>query len=294
MIKKSLLPLLLLGALSAEATVNVAATTSNLGMLVRTIGGDAVKVTVLAPPDRDPHFLQAKPSMMIALRNADLLVSVGAELEQGWLPAALSGASNPKILVGQPGYFEACAQVPLIDKADASDRSRGDVHPMGNPHVFLDPERMSEIGRALAGRLARLSPSGEARFKANAEQFAKTAAERVAQWMKSAAGAPGVVLYHKDANYLLALLGAPILGYVEPLPGIPPSADHLSGLVGQLKGKRGVILYTDYQSAQGPDFLARQLGWPKARLAPEVPLNGDASAYFEMIDGWVKAVASGK
>ena len=114
--KQMFLSLLLLGALSAEATVNVAATTSNLGMLVRTVGGDAVKVTVLAPPDRDPHFLQAKPSMMIALRNADLLVSVGAELEQGWLPAALQGASNPKILAGQQGYFEACAQVPLIDR----------------------------------------------------------------------------------------------------------------------------------------------------------------------------------
>ena len=232
--------------------------------------------------------------MMIALRNADLLVSVGAELEQGWLPSALSGASNPKILVGQPGYFEACAQVPLIDKADASDRSRGDVHPMGNPHVFLDPERMAEIGRALAGRLGKLDPAGEARFRAAAEQFAKTAAERVAQWKKTAAGAQGVVLYHKDANYLLNLLGVPVLGYVEPLPGIPPTAEHLSTLVGQLKGRKGVVLFTDYQSAQGPDFLARNLGWPKARLAPEVPLNGDATAYFEMIDGWVKAVSSGK
>ncbi len=232
-------------------------------MLVRTIGGDAVKVTVLAPPDRDPHFLQAKPSMMIALRNADLLVSVGAELEQGWLPAALSGASNPKILVGQPGYFEACAQVPLIDKADAADRSRGRRPPDGEPARLPRP-RADGRDRPGPRRPPRAlsTPAGEARFRASAEQFAKAAAERVAQWKKSAAGAPGVVLYHKDANYLLALLGAPILGYVEPLPGIPPSADHLSGLVGQLKGKRGVILYTDYQSAQGPDFLARN-----ARLA---------------------------
>ncbi|HYN42612.1 MAG TPA: zinc ABC transporter substrate-binding protein, partial [Thermoanaerobaculia bacterium] len=234
--KKTLLSFLLLFCgLPAQATLTVAATTSNMGMLVRTIGGDSVKVTVLAPPDRDPHFLQAKPNMMVALRNADLLVAVGAELEQGWLPAAIQGASNPKILAGQLGYFEACAQVPLIDKTDVLDRSGGDVHPMGNPHVFLDPERMAAVGRALAGRLAGLEPAGEARFKANAEQFAKTAAERVAQWKQEAAGVPGAVLYHKDANYLLALLGAPLLGYVEPLPGIPPTAAHLSGLVGQLK-----------------------------------------------------------
>jgi zinc/manganese transport system substrate-binding protein len=232
--------------------------------------------------------------MLVALRNADLLVSVGAELEQGWLPAAIQGASNPKILAGQLGYFEACAQVPLLDKIDVLDRSGGDVHPMGNPHIFLDPERMAAVGRALAGRLAGLEPAGEARFKANAEQFAKTAAERVAQWKREAAGVPGAVLYHKDANYLLALLGTPLLGYVEPLPGIPPTAAHLSGLVGQLKGRRGVILYTDYQSAQGPDFLARALGWPKVRLTPEVALKGDASAYFAMIDGWVKAVSSSK
>ena len=118
--------------------------------------------------------------------------------------------------------------------------------------------------------------------------------ERVAQWKKAAAGAQGVVLYHKDANYLLALLGVPILGYVEPLPGIPPTAEHLSNLVGQLKGKKGAILFTDYQSSQGPEFLAGKLGWPKARLAPEVPLNGDAAAYFDMVGRWVAAVASGK
>ena len=295
MTKARLLPLLLLLlALPAEAAVNVAATTSNLGMLGRTVGGDAVKVTVLAPPDRDPHTLQARPSMMVALRNADLLVSVGAELEQGWLPAALQGASNPKILPGQQGYFEACAQVSLIDRSSASDRSRGDVHPMGNPHVFLDPERMTAVGRALADRLGKLDPAGAARFRANADQFGKAAAERVAKWKAAAAGAPGVVLYHQDANYLLALLGVPVLGYVEPLPGIPATAEHLSGLVAQLKGKKGAVLFTEYQAAQGPDFLARNLGWPKVRLGLEAGLNADAGAYFAMIDRWVAAVASAK
>ncbi len=285
---------LLLAGPSASAAIDVAATTSNMGMLARTVGGDAVKVTVLAPPDRDPHALQAKPSMMIALRNADLVVSVGAELEVGWLPAALQGAANPKVLPGQPGYFEACAQVSLEDRSQAADRSRGDVHPMGNPHVFLDPERMAAVGRALAARLGSLDPAHEVLFRRNAETFAKAVDGRVAGWKKAAAGAPGVLLYHKDANYLMALLGVPVLGYVEPLPGIPPTAQHLSELVARLSGTKGVVLYTDYQPSKGPDFLSGKLGWKSVRLPPEVPLKGDAAAYLSMIDGWVGAVASAR
>ena len=263
-------------------------------MLVRAVGGNDVKVTVLAPPDRDPHFLQAKPTMMVALRNADLLVSVGAELEVGWLPAGLQGASNGKLLPGQPGYFEAAAQVSLIDKSGDTDRSRGDVHPMGNPHLFLDPVRMADVARALAGRLGKLDPPHEAAYRANAEAFGKAVSERVPKWKARAAGAPGVILYHKDANYLLGLLGVSILGYVEPLPGIPPTAQHLSDLVRELSGKKGVILYTDYQSAQGPEFLSGKLGWKAVRLPVEVGDKGDANAYFAMIDRWVEAIASSK
>jgi zinc/manganese transport system substrate-binding protein len=292
--KTTLLSLLLLASGAARGALNVAATTTNLAMLVRAVGGSDVSVAVLAPPDRDPHFLQAKPTMMVALRNADLLVSVGAELEVGWLPAALQGASNGKLLPGQPGYFEAAAQVSLIEKSGDADRSRGDVHPMGNPHLFLDPVRMADVARALGGRLGKLDPPHEAAFHANAEAFAKAASERVPKWKERASGAPGVILYHKDANYLLGLLGVPILGYVEPLPGIPPTAQHLSDLVQQLSGRKGVILFTDYQSAQGPDFLSGKLGWKAVRLPVEVGDKGDANAYFAMIDRWVEAIASSK
>jgi zinc/manganese transport system substrate-binding protein len=290
-----LLAALLVGsATQSAAALNVAATTSNLGMLARVVGGDAVKVTVLAPPDRDPHFLQARPSMMVALRSADLLVSVGAELEVGWLPAALQGASNPKLLPGQPGYFEAAAQVPLADKAGESDRSRGDVHPMGNPHVFMDPVRMQTIARALAGSLARLDARNDAKFRANAEAFVKAVDARIPGWRQAAAGSPGVVLYHKDANYLMTFLGVPVLGYVEPLPGIPPTAQHLSSLIGGLQGKRGAILFTDYQPSQGPEKIASSLKWKSHRLPIEAGLSADTNGWLDMIDGWVKAAASAK
>jgi zinc/manganese transport system substrate-binding protein len=283
-----------LNAVPAQSAVNVVATTSSMGMLARTVGGDAVKVTVLAPPDRDAHFMLAKPSMMVALRRADLLVAVGAELEVGWLPAAIQGASNPRILPGQQGYFEGAAQIDLIDAGQAADRSKGDVHPMGNPHYYMDPERMGRVAQALAHRLAAFDPANGARFQANAEAFAKAVAERVPGWKQRAAGAPGVVLYHKDTNYLTALLNVPILGYVEPLPGIPPTAAHLQDLVHGLSGKKGVILYNSFQSGDGPDFLARNLGWKTQQLQLECDLDATGQKYLDGIDRWVTAIASAK
>lgn len=295
--KMNLLPLalpLLLGAFPAPAALNVAATTSNMGMLARVVGGDGVTVTVLAPPDRDPHVLQARPNMMVALRNADLLVSVGAELEVGWLPAALQGANNPKLSPGRPGYFEAAAQVPLADRSTGADRSRGDVHPMGNPHVFMDPVRMETIARALAVSLSRLDPRGEAKYGANAAAFVKAVDARIPAWKKAAAGAGGVVLYHKDANYLMSLLGVPVLGTIEPMPGIPPTAQHLSRLISELRGRKGAVLYTDYQPSQGPEKIAAALGWKSSRQTIEAGLKADTKAWLDMLDAWVRAAALGR
>ncbi|MEW6613481.1 MAG: metal ABC transporter substrate-binding protein [Pseudomonadota bacterium] len=285
--------LLIVGA-PAQAAVNVVATTASMGMLARSVGGDGVRVTVLAPPDRDAHYLQARPSMMLALRRADLLLAVGADLEVAWLPAALRGAGNPRILPGQAGYLEAAAQVPLLDRGGVADRSRGDVHPMGNPHIYLDPQRMATVAQALAQRLGRLDPANVARYQANAKAFAGQVAARLPQWRERARGAKGVLLYHKDGNYLMSLLGVPILGYVEPIPGIPPSAQYLSELVQRLKGQQGVILYAVFQPSQGPQFLAGQLGWKAFRLPLEPAVDADSAGYFALIDQWVNAVAQAR
>lgn len=280
---------LLAAAAPAAAEVRVVATTSSMAMLAREIGGSAVSITTLAPPDRDPHYLLARPSMMVALRRADLLVAVGAELEVGWLPAAIQGASNPRILVGQPGYFEGAAQIELIETGQVADRSRGDVHPMGNPHYYMDPLRMAAVGRALAARLGALDPPRKDEFANRAEAFAKAVDERAARWRQQAAGAPGVVLYHKDANYLALFLGIPVLGYIEPLPGIPPTASHLRDLVARLSGAKGVILYNSYHPSEGPAFLSRQLGWKSRQLQLEVPLEATGSMYLDHIEQWVQA-----
>ncbi len=279
---------------AAGQALDVVATTSSMGVLARAVGGPAVKVTVLAPPDRDAHYLVARPSMMLALRRADLLVAVGADLETGWLPAALRSAGNRRIQPGQPGYFEGAAHVDLLEKGQAADRSRGDVHPLGNPHYYLDPLRLSAAAKALASHLARLRPASATAFAANADTFAKTASDRVVQWKAQAAGAPGVLLFHKDANYLADRLGVPIVGYIEPVPGVPPTASHLRDLVTRLKGTRGVILYATYQPSDGPQHLAKHLGWPVHRLQLEPAPDADLPAYLAHVERWVTAIASAK
>lgn len=285
--------ILMLAAVAASAEVRVAATVPNMGLLARVIGGDAVEVTVMAPPDRDAHYLEARPSMMAALRRADLLVAVGADLEIGWLPAALQGANNPQVRVGQAGYFEGAAHVELIESDATADRSGGDVHPMGNPHFYMDPQRMAEVGFALADKLAQLDEGNSERFRDNARRFAEAAEEHLAEWRERTEGVPGVVLYHKDMNYLMKQLDVPILGYLEPLPGIPPTASHLRDLVQNLQDQDGIVLVTDFQSARGGDFLDRELGWPTRQLPNQVATDADnRQAYFEMIDAWVEALAS--
>jgi zinc/manganese transport system substrate-binding protein len=287
---KPLLLLFLLVPVIGQAALDVVATTSSTGMLVREIAGDQAKLEILAPPDRDVHFVQARPSMIRALRSADLVVALGADLEVGWLPIAIRQAANPKILPGRPGYFEAAAQVELLDSGGPADRALGDVHPVGNPHVNMDPVRMAQVGIALAERFGELDPSNAAEYQARARAFEARVREHLPKWQIQAAQAPGAVLFHKDAVYLLDRFEVPLLGLVEPVPGVPPSGAHLKQLTDSLADRKGVILFTTYQPDQAPEALAEKLGWPTVRLALEPPLNADGEAYLRHIDRWVDAL----
>lgn len=278
----------------ALEVVNVVATTSSMGMLARTVGGPQVKVTELAPPDRDAHMLQAKPSMLRALRDAQLVVAVGAELEIGWLPAAINGAANGAILPGRPGYFEAAAQVPLLDAGQAADRAQGDVHPAGNPHLNLDPARMAAVAKALAERLAQLDPAHAAGYRERAQGFAAAVEAKRPAWRQKAAGSGGAVTFHKDALYLLSFLDVPFHGTLEPVPGVAPTASHLEALAGKLKGKPGVIVHTPYQPPAGAEKLAALTGWKVAALPIDPPANSTAEDYFALIDRWVATLATSK
>jgi zinc/manganese transport system substrate-binding protein len=271
--------------------LDVVATSPSMGALVRTVAPSA-ELTVLAGPDRDLHRLQATPSMMQALRGADLVVAIGAELEVGWLPAASARAANPAILPGREGYFEAAAQVPLLDSGGTADRSLGDVHPAGNPHVDLDPVRMAQVADALAARLAQLDPAGADRYRANARRFADAVDQRVPQWQQRLDAAPGVVLYHRDAIYLLDRFGVPLLGTVEPVPGVPPSGRDIRQLASKLAGRSGIIIHAPYQSPKAAHKLGRDLGWPVEELPLEPPVSADGNGYLEHIDRWVVTIAA--
>jgi len=282
-----LLIILAVGAPLPAVALEVAATTPNMGMLARTVGGEHVNVVVLAPGDRDAHHLEARPSMMVALRRADLLVAVGGELELGWLPAAIQGAANPRLLPGRPGNFEAAATVPLLDAGSPADRSRGDVHPGGNPHIYLDPLRMAVAAEGLAERMAELDPVNAAAFRKNAGEFAARMEQETAAWRERVAGAPGALLFHKDADYLMARLEVPVLGHLEPLPGIPPTAGHIQRLVSELGGREGVVFHMVYEPSRGPDRVGQELGWPVFRMHNNVPPEGIADDYVALIESWV-------
>ena len=290
--KLILLLVLLLGAPLSAAALEVAATTPNMGMLARTVGGEHVNVVVLAPGDRDVHYLEARPSMMVGLRRADLLVAVGGELELGWLPAAIQGAANPRLLPGRTGYFEAAATVPLLAAGTPADRALGDVHPGGNPHMYFDPLRMATAAEALAEVLAGLDAANAASFRANAQAFAARMAREVEGWRARVADAPGALLYHKEADYLMERLGVPVRGYLEPLPGIPPTARHIRQLVSELEGESGVIFHMVYEPARGPERVARELGWPVFRMNNNVPEHGTMDDYVALIESWVARLES--
>lgn len=279
-----------LAAAQQTTPLAVVATTPAMGALVRSIGGDHVRVTVLGPADRDLHRLQARPGMMRALRDADLLVSVGAELEIGWLPAAVRGAGNPRLTAGK-GHFEAASQVPLLGAGAPADRSRGDAHPGGNPHFHLDPQRYVQAGQALAARLTQLAPSEAAAFAAGADTLAEAVATRMSGWQRLASQSRPVLQYHADADYLLARFDIDSLGYIEPLPGVPPRASHLARLVATLQEQQGVIVRASYQRSQPTRRLHSQLGWPVLVLNPEPATDADLTGYLALIERWLRALA---
>jgi zinc/manganese transport system substrate-binding protein len=296
-VRNKLLTLILLLTASlaqAQAPLKVVATVSNMAMLASAVGGEQVQVITLAPPDRDAHHLEVRPAMMVALRQAELLVAVGGELEIGWLPPAIQGAKNPRINPGQPAHFEAATHVTLIDPVAHADRSMGDVHAAGNPHVYLDPVRMATIAEALAESLASQRPQHADAFRQRAKDFTDQVQRRLPEWQRVTADAPGVVLYHADANYLARRLSVPVLGYLEPVPGIPPSARHLAQLATSLRGQQGVLIMPLYQPRRNARLIETELGWPVHQLPTQVPVNSSAEEYLQLIDQWAHAMAAKK
>ncbi len=284
----------IMASIAMAGPLQVVATTPSLAMLANEIGGDAVRVEVLSQPDEDVHYIQARPSLVPRLRKADLLLAVGAQLEAGWLPTLVNNAGNARLLPGGPGYFEAASVVELIGRGETDNlHLRGHTHPDGNPHFALDPIRLGQVGQVLAERLASLDVAHAERFRQAAGEVAKRLASWVDDVRPRLTGAPGAVFYHRDGVYLLERFGLPVLGQLEPIPGVPPTAAHLESLRARLAGKPGVMIFPPFYPSAGPDKLAGLLGWKSVQL-PLEPREPTLAAYLRLLDEWVAALAGAR
>lgn len=249
-----------LAASPGFAELRVVTTTTDLGYFVRTIGGSGVHVDTICQGTQDPHFVQARPSYMVTLSRADLLVAVGLELEVGWLPSLVQGARNPAINPGRPGYFEAATAIRPIDVPRGGvDRSRGDIHPFGNPHFWLDPANAKLAIHAIAERMAQLDPDGATQFRANDRALEQRIDRAMPRWAQQMAPFRGTLIasYHATFNYFHQRFGLRPIGYLEDRPGIPPSPSHLVDLIRQMRDQHvDVIFHETYYDHSTSDMVA--------------------------------------
>lgn len=250
-------------AAPAQAALRVLTCEPEWAALTRELAGDLAEVDSATTALQDPHRIEARPSLLAKARRADLLVCTGAELESGWLPLLQRQAGNGHIQPGQPGFFEASAQVPLLERPTQLDRSQGDVHAAGNPHVQLDPRRMATIATALTARLAQLDPANASRYAARNADFQSRWQAATARWQTQGAPLKGmtVVVHHSSFSYLADWLGLVVVGDLEPKPGVEPSAAHLAELLESLMVRPArAILRAAYMSAGPSQWLADKAG----------------------------------
>jgi zinc/manganese transport system substrate-binding protein len=276
--------------LPAHAALNVFATVPEWAALVQEIGGDKVTVFAATHGLQDPHHIQAKPSLIARLRNADLVVATGAELEIGWLPLAVREAGNPKILPDQPGYFEAARSVHMLDVPSRLDRADGDVHAAGNPHIQTDPRNYLAIGEALAKRMGELDAANAATYQAGFKHFAERWKAALSRWESAAAPLRGVavVTQHKSYTYLYDWLGIRELATLEPKPGVEPSVAYLGELTSRLAGQSPrMVIRSAYNSPRPAEWFAERAHVPLVVLPFTVGGDDRANDLFGLFDDTV-------
>jgi zinc/manganese transport system substrate-binding protein len=281
--------LLLAGtAVPAMAAVRVVTTTEDLASLVREVAGDKAEVVALAKGYQDPHFVEPKPSFILAVSRADLLVVVGRELEIGWLPTLISSSRNGKIQPGAPGYLDASLNVKILEIPTGQlTRAMGDVHTQGNPHYWLDPANGRRIAQAIRDRLTQLSPADKAVFAQRYDDFDKRLAAAEARWDATMAPFKGrkLVTYHRSWPNFMERFGLVVMGYVEPKPGIPPSPSHTLELVTDMKAQGvKIIVREPYFDDKTPKAIAAQVGGTVVELAPSVGGETGVTSYIALFD----------
>ena len=274
---------------SAQAApLRVVTTTEDLAAIAREVGGPLVEVESLTRGSQDPHFLEARPSLILKASRADLFIEIGLGLEVGWVPAVLVAARNPDIQPGASGYLDLSRGIQLLDVPSGPvDRSQGDVHPLGNPHYWLDPENGKIISREIARSLMSLLPDRSQLIEQNQKEFARRLDEAMVRWkdrMKPHQGAK-VVTYHNSWTYFARRFGLDVVGYVEPKPGIPPSPASIKQLIDLMKEKKvRLILMEPYFSPSVPDLLARETGAKVLVLPPSVGGAEGVKTYLDLFD----------
>ena len=258
----------------ASAGLKVVTATEDLAALAREVGGDRITVESIARGYQDPHFVEAKPSFILKLHSADLLVVVGRELEIGWLPPLLQQSRNERIQPGGRGYLDASLNVRILDIPQGQiTRAMGDVHPMGNPHYWLDPGNGRRVAQAIQAKLSELQPADAALFAQRFADFDKRLAAAEKKWDAEMAPYKGtkIVTYHRSWPNFVERFGLEVIGYVEPKPGIPPSPQHTLDLIAEMKRvKAGLILVEPYFDLKTPQSVARETGARVLVMSPSV------------------------
>jgi len=283
-------------ASSASAQLRVVATTPDLASVAREIGGDRVNVVALAKPTEDPHYVDAKPSHIVTLNRADALIEGGAELELGWLPPLLENSRNSKIAAGAPGRIVASEGVKMLEVPTSFDRSKGDVHSLGNPHFMIDPVTVRIIARNIAAHFAQVDPKNATTYNGNLARFNAKLDAKYADWQKQLAPYRGarIVTYHKDFVYLAQRFGLTIVDELEPKPGIAPSPAHLAQVIGKMKSSNAkVILVQPFQNRKTAETVARQTGATVLDISQQPGAVPNTTTYFDLMDNIVKTLAGG-
>ena len=279
---------MLLAASPAHAQLNVVTTTADLASIAQDVGGDRIKVASLAKGYQDPHYVEAKPSFVLLLNKAQLLIVIGRDLEMAWLPHLITQSRNARIQPGANGYLDASQNVRILDvPTGAITRAMGDVHPSGNPHYWLDPENGGRVARSIEGKLSQLDPANAAYYKQRADDFARRLAEAQKRWKAQMAPYKGVkvVTYHRSWTNFADAFGLNVIGFVEPKPGIPPTPQHTLDVINAMKAQQvRIIMVEPYFDTKTPSSIASKSGARLLIMPPSVGGVPPAGDYFKLFD----------
>jgi zinc/manganese transport system substrate-binding protein len=276
--------------------LNVMTTTEDLASIAREVGGDRITAEAVAKGYQDPHFVEAKPSFILKLQKADLLIAVGRELEIGWLPPLIQQSRNAKVQPGAQGYLDASEHAKILEIPQGQiTRAMGDVHPLGNPHYWLDPENGAIVAREIAARLTLLRANDKAYFEQRLADFTNRLTEAQKRWVAAMTPYKGlkVATYHRSFPNFTDRFGLEVMGYVEPRPGIPPSPSHTLDLIQEMKRQNvKIILVEPYFDLKTPNAIARETGARVVVLSPSVGGVKEVTDYFKLFDYDINSVVA--